>query len=201
MIPAIVLAAGESSRMGRPKALLPAPGGSESFLDRMTRVLREGGVEEVIVVLGRDADAIRAALPESPRQMRVVENHARGASQLSSLLVGLDAADRPGVRAVLVAPVDLALLSADTVRALLDAYRRTPGVPIVRPASNGRHGHPVIFDRALFQELRHADPGSGARSVVHAHGAQALDVAVPDEGAFVDIDTPDDYARNIGGTV
>jgi molybdenum cofactor cytidylyltransferase len=208
MIPGIVLAAGDSSRMRRPKALLPADlgaagygaagHGAESFLGRITRVLGEAGIEEIIVVLGRDADAVRNALSDRRPQVRLIENPDYQQGQLSSLLAGLAAADRPGVRAVLVTPVDVPLLSAGTVRAILEAYRATPSARIVRPAKDGRHGHPVIFDRALFQELRHADPQAGARSVVHAHGADVLNVEVSDEGAFIDIDTMADYERFIG---
>lgn len=199
MIPGIVLSAGDSSRMGRPKALLPIGRNGESFLQRIARVLREGGVEEVIVVLGRDADLIRAALPVAPHEMRLIENKNHEQGQLSSLLTGLGAADRPGVRAVLVAPVDVPLISPETVQTLLNAYHRADGAPIVRPTKQGRHGHPVIFDRVLFQELRHADPAQGARSVVHAHRADVLDVEVADEGSFIDIDTPADYERLVVG--
>ena len=194
IIPGIVLSAGDSSRMGRPKALLPIGPDGETFLHRITRVLREGGVEDVIVVLGRDADAIRQAVSAVPHHMRLIDNEDYEQGQLSSLLVGLRAADRPGVRAVLVTLVDVPLFSAATVQTVLTAYQ-AGDAPIVRPTKQGRHGHPVIFDRALFPELRHADPTTGAKSVVHAHRAEVLEVEVSDEGAFIDIDTPADYER------
>jgi molybdenum cofactor cytidylyltransferase len=203
MIPAIVLAAGASSRMGRPKALLPiGPAGKEgeTFLSRITRILQEAGVEEIIVVLGNDAAAVRAAMSGSSLGVRLIDNAHSDQGQLSSLLVGLRAADRPAVRAVLVTLVDVPLVSVDTVRTVLSTYKESKGALIVRPAREGQHGHPTIFDRALFQELRQADPAVGARAVVHAHQAEVVDVAVPDEGSFIDIDTPEAYARLIGGT-
>jgi molybdenum cofactor cytidylyltransferase len=199
MIPGIVLAAGKSSRMGRPKSLLPVEPGGESFLDRITRVLLEAGVGEVIVVLGSEASAVRAAVPwEKTARTRLVENPDYEQGQLSSLVAGLRAADRPGVRAVLVTLVDVPLVSAATVRAVLHAYRVSEGAPIVRPARRGRFGHPVIFDRRLFEELRHADPAAGAKLVVRAHSAEAWGVEVPDPGAFISIETPQDYERYIG---
>ena len=197
MIPAIVLAAGASMRMGRPKALLPIGRGGETFLSRITHTLQEAGIEEIIVVLGSDAEAVRADMPPSARG-RLIENSRPDQGQLSSLLVGLRAADRPGVRAALVTLVDVPLVSADTIQRVLRAYRERKGALIVRPVREGRHGHPTIFDRAVFHELRQADSAVGARSVVHAHQADLVDVPVPDEGAFIDIDTPDAYARHIG---
>ena len=195
MIPAIVLAAGNSSRMGRPKALLPVDSDGESFLARMIRILIEGGIEDVVVVLGRDADLIRAAVSDPARPVRYVDNPAYEDGQLSSLLAGLAAVERPDVRAVMVTPVDLPLLEAGTVRTVLAAYRAAGGAAIVRPATQGRHGHPVIFDRRLFQALRDADPNVGARSVVQAHLADVVNVDVSDDGAFIDVDTPADYER------
>lgn len=197
MIPAIVLAAGDSLRMGRPKALLPIGPTGESFLHRITRVLREGGIDEVLVVLGGGADVIRATLPPAPRDMRVIVNEEYQQGQLSSLQAGLQAIDRPGVRAALVTLVDVPLFSAHTVRTLLAAYNGADRASIVRPTRLGRHGHPVIFGRAIFDELWHADPAVGARSVIRAHRDDVLDVEITDEGSFLDIDTPADYEQLI----
>ena len=88
-------------------------------------------------------------------------------------------------------------MSASTVRAVLDGYRRT-GAPLVRPEREGRHGHPVVFDRSLFDDLRRADPQRGAKPVVRAHAAEGLELPVGDDGAFEDVDTPEDYERAFG---
>jgi molybdenum cofactor cytidylyltransferase len=101
------------------------------------------------------------------------------------------------VEAVMVTLVDLPLIAASTVRSVLDAYREKPGAPLVRPRRGNRHGHPVIFNHSIFGELRHADPSMGAKPVVHAHAAEEVSVDVDDEGAFIDIDTPEDYERFI----
>ena len=93
--------------------------------------------------------------------------------------------------------VDVPLVSSATVRTLLQVHHDC-GAPIVRPVSKGRHGHPVIFGHALFDELLRADPLLGAKPVVRAHAAEIVEVAVEDEGAFTDIDTREDYGRWIG---
>jgi molybdenum cofactor cytidylyltransferase len=196
MVPAIVLAAGASTRMGRPKPLLPL--GDETFLSRILKTLREADVDDLLVVVGLDGATITASLMSLPFSVRVVENPDSSRGQLSSLQAGLLAADRPGVRGVLVTLVDLPFVSSSTVRAVLDAYRRHPTAAMVRPVSGDRHGHPVVFDRQLFDELRAADPAVGAKPVVHAHRAAIVEVPVTDEGAFVDIDTPGEYERLIG---
>jgi molybdenum cofactor cytidylyltransferase len=195
VIPAIVLAAGRSSRMGRAKATLPA-GGGHTFLTRIVQTLLDAGVDDVIVVVGHEAEPIAASFAASGLPARFVVNREYDTGQLSSLLAGVNALDRPGVSAVLVTLVDVPLVSAATVRAVIDAYRRTR-VPIVRPTSGDRHGHPLLIDRALFDALRAADPSTGAKPVVRAHASALGDIAIDDEGAFTDVDTEEDYRRTI----
>ena len=93
--------------------------------------------------------------------------------------------------------VDVPLVSAETVRALLAAHRKTRP-PLVRPFRSGRHGHPVIFDRAVFDDLRQADDTVGAKAVVQAHLDSSVDVPIEEDGPFCDIDTPADYERVFG---
>lgn len=200
MIPALVLAAGASQRMGRPKALLKTASG-ELFIHRLIATLREGGVDDVVVVVAEPhAVQVRAAIETMRVPPRIVENPAPSRGQLSSILVGLDLVDRPGVTGVMVAPVDHALIEPETVRLLLEAHRTAQPAPaVVRPAFAERHGHPVIFDRSLFGALRHASPEpEGARAVVRAQARDGVDVLVDDPGAFDDIDTPVDYERLTG---
>jgi molybdenum cofactor cytidylyltransferase len=196
VIPAIVLAAGRSSRMGRPKATLPVSD-SHTFLTRIVRTFLDSGVDDVIVVVGHDADAIAASFSESGLPARFVVNREYDRGQLSSLLAGLNVIDRPGVAAVLMTLVDVPLVSSSTVRAVIDAYRRT-GVPIVRPTSGDRHGHPLLIDRSVFAALRAADFRSGAKPVVRAYASAMGDIPIEDEGAFTDIDTEEEYRKTIG---
>ena len=191
MVVGIVLAAGASSRMGRPKSLLPI--GDGLFVTRVCTTLLEAGVDDLVVVAGPEHEAIAAALAAAGLPARVVENRRRDEGQLSSVLAGLAVADRPGVDAVLVHLVDVPLVRADTVRAVLDAFTRTHAA-VVRPEVCGRHGHPVLFARRVFDDLRRADPAVGAKAVVRAHAEQVCDVAVDDEGACRDVNTPEEYA-------
>jgi CTP:molybdopterin cytidylyltransferase MocA len=204
--------------MGRAKALLTMPSGNVTFLARIVSVVLEGGAADALVVgrpddralrleVERVFDASQAMRPRSWNQpappvnskpdftaarVRFVENHRADTGQLSSLIAGLNAADRPGVRAILVTPVDLPLIKPETVATLLAAFSSS-SLPVARATHRGRHGHPVVFGRAVFDALRRADPDVGAKSVVRAHSV--LDVEVEDPGVLQDVDTPDDYAR------
>ena len=159
-IPGIVLAGGKSSRMGRPKALLPIGRAGETFLQRITRTLSAAGIEDLVVVGGADAAAIRAGAHGLAAGVRIVDNPDWERGQLTSILAGLDAVNTGEAGGILVTLVDVPLVNVSTVRTLT-AVQRERQAAIVRPVSNGRHGHPVIFGRALFDELRRADPAAG----------------------------------------
>ena len=193
MIPALVLAAGKSTRMGRPKAMLPLAGG-DTFLTRIVRTFLEADIDDVVVVVGADAAVIVDEFAASGLAARFVENTEFEQGQLSSLLAGLRVVDRSGLAATLVMLVDVPFVAASTVRAVVERYRRTRA-PVVRPVRGAQHGHPVLIDRSLFDAIRAADPNDGAKGIVRAHASPAGDVEVDDEGAFTDIDTPEDYER------
>ena len=193
MIPAIVLAAGKSSRMGRPKATLPLDE-RETFLTRIVRTFKEASVEDVVVVVGHRAEEIIASFADVDVAARFVENPDYEQGQLSSLIAGLQVVDRPGVVAALVTLVDVPLVSAATVRAVVDRYRQTRA-SVVRPVRGAEHGHPVLIDRSLFDAIRHADPAVGAKQLIRANVSLEGDVNVDDDGAFTDADTLDDYRR------
>ena len=193
VIPAIVLAAGKSSRMGRPKATLLLEGG-DTFVTRIVRTFAAAGISDVIIVVGHDADAVIDAFAKTDLSATFVENPDYEQGQLSSLLAGLRVVDRPGVVASLLTLVDVPLIGVSTVRAVVDRYLATHA-PIVRPVRGAEHGHPVLIDRSLFDALRHADPREGAKAVVRSHASASGDVPVEDAGAFADADTPIEYER------
>jgi molybdenum cofactor cytidylyltransferase len=189
MVPGIVLAAGISSRMGSPKMLLEL--GGRTCLARVLAALRDGGVDRaVVVVRPHAADALREI--EAAGFGAAVENPRADSGQLSSLIAGLDAVDGPGVDAALVTLVDVPMIAASSVRALLDRAASSPA-PILRAAHRGRHGHPVLFKRVVFEALRRADPSVGAKAVTRRCAVE--DVEVDDPFVVEDIDTPADYAR------
>ena len=196
MIPAVILAAGLSSRMGRAKALLPVPGG-DWFLSRLVRTFLSAGCSEVVAVVGEAEEAIRSVANHERLRVHLVRNPDPSRGQLSSLHAALVwvAPDHP--RGLMMAPVDLPLIAVPTVRAVIDAWVRT-GAPIVRPSHGHRHGHPVLFDARVLPELLAADLSAGARPVVHAHRAEVCNVEIDDPGAYDDIDTPEDYRRVFG---
>lgn len=191
MIPAVVLAAGKSTRMGRTKALLPL--GGETFVSRIIHTFRSAGVEDVVVVVGHDAELVSRALGAIEPAPRVILNPHYESGQLSSVLAGLRAIDRPGVAAMLMTLVDVPLVSVETVRAVLMHYRSTSAA-VVRPVNGARHGHPVLIDRRLFRRFRSADAAIGIKPIVRSYASAVGDVEVRDEGAFTDIDTPEEYA-------
>ena len=193
-VPGVVLAAGRSARMGRPKALLPAGPDGETFVSRIVRTLRAGGVDDIVVVAAGVAEEITRVLSHEQPPPRVVINPDPGRGQFSSLQVGLRALNRPGVGGLLVTLVDVPLVSAGTVARLL-AVHRTTGAPVVRPERDGRHGHPVIFGRSVFAEIDLAPADSSAKAVIAAHLRESVSVPVAEDGPFRDIDTPDEYAR------
>jgi CTP:molybdopterin cytidylyltransferase MocA len=186
-LPAIILAAGESRRMGGPlKPLLPFRG--STFLETIMATLRAAGLTEILVVLGCRAAEVHAGIDLS--KVRVVQNDDWPLGMLSSLRAGIRAlpADAPGA---LVTLVDLPALQVESVRRLLAAWRAAPD-RIARATVDGRGGHPVIFPRALFAEILDKDHPDGPRGLLGTHADLVLDVPLDDPGARDDIDTPED---------
>lgn len=193
MTSAVVLAAGLSTRMGgEPKGLLPFDD-RDTFVTRIVRTFVEAGIADVVVVVGHEADRMRAAIERSGLPARVVLNRNYEQGQFSSLLAGLDAVDRPGVDAMLLTLVDAPLFAASTVEAVVGRFESS-GAPVVRAVRGSEHGHPVLIARSLFAAIRACDPEVGAKSVVRGHASDAGDVPVDDPGAYIDIDTPAEFA-------
>ena len=184
----VLLAAGESRRMGFPKPLLRI--GSETYLEHLTTAMLDA-VDRLIIVLGAHIDKIRPTLPDDPR-ITVVENPNYVRGQLSSLKVAL--AQATDAQAIVMHLIDHPQVKAATFRAVVEYYERLRK-PIVIARCEGRRGHPVIFDRAVFQELLEAPEAEGARVVVNADPLRVAYCDVADGGVVLDLDTPADLAR------
>ena len=183
--------------MGRPKALLPCPPDGHTFVSQAVRTLHTGGIEEVGVV-GRPQDAaLRTEVSRQSRPVAYLENPTPERGQLSSLLEGLSYAEACGADGVMVLPVDIPSVKAATVQSLREAFDRG-AAPIVRAVYEGRHGHPVIFSRPVFAELRAADLSLGAREVLRRDPARVCEVSGDDPGVLRDVDEPGDYRRLVG---
>lgn len=181
--------------MGQPKAGLTISPRGDTFLSRIIRSLTSAGLPDIVVVTGAAAEAVRRAAGRVDRRVRFVHNARWEDGQLSSLLVGLEGST---LEAALVTLVDVPFVLPETIARILHAWRSSRA-PIVRPARGDQHGHPVIFDRAIFEQLRQADLAAGAKSVVRANTQDILNVPIDDPGAFLDVDTQQDYATAIGG--
>lgn len=189
MIPSIILAAGSSGRMGSPKALLKI--GQKSFLQHIIGILSNRDIRLITVVLGAHAEEIKPTLADLP--VNVIINDQWQSGQLSSLITGLDAI-RESESGSIVWPVDHPLVSGIVIDELLNAFENDPD-KIIIPKNNGRRGHPVIFPKSLFNDLRSAPVNEGARSVVHRNEELVYEVETGEEGVRINIDTPEDYKK------
>jgi molybdenum cofactor cytidylyltransferase len=189
-VTAVVLAAGAGSRFGGGKLLAPIAG--RPVLQHVLDALATAGVGEVVVVLGRDAAEIEAAISWHGERRVVNPDPTRGLA--SSLQVGFEAVGRDAA-AVLVALGDQPLVSVDAIRALLDTPARR-GRPIVVPAyADERARNPVLLRRPAFGLVKDAAGDRGLGPVLAAHPELVTEITV--EGANPDVDTPDDLARAI----
>ena len=194
MISGILLAAGESRRMGSPKALLRYQG--QSFIERICQAYFTAGVDELIVVLGARAEVLRQAIPVHPT-LHIVENPRYFQGQLSSLMVGIGALSVES-EAAIVNLVDHPLIAATTISALLSSFRVNPS-PILIASYNGKRGHPVLFSRQIYGEILAAPLDQGAKFVVRKDPSRVCELPLDDPGILADIDTPEDYRRYVGG--
>jgi molybdenum cofactor cytidylyltransferase len=188
----IVLAAGESRRMGQPKQLLPF--GEHTILERVVDTLLTAGVGEVVVVLGHLADRVRAVLGDRP--VRAVVNALYRQGMLSSVKCGVQAVGA-GYDAVLIALGDQPHIEGAVVSEVMRAYR-DGDAGIVIPRYADKKGHPIIINLQKYREAianLPEDAGLNALMQEHADDVRLIDVATED--IIRDIDVPDDYTREL----
>lgn len=193
MLAAVILSAGASSRMGRPKALLPYREGT--FLEHLIQVTRHPRIGVTRIVLGAGAELIRTIAKLDPSA--VILNPEWEQGQLSSIRAGLRSLEGIDTDGIVLCPVDHPLVSARLVNDLVERFYEEKKA-IVLPTYNGRRGHPVIFSNALYSDLFAAPAEKGARAVVWAHAAEVLEVPTDEEGVILNLNDPEMLRRAIG---
>lgn len=166
--------------------------GEKTFLRHIADVLHSAHILDVVLVLGYDQENIRQQVSWFTGKIAVNRNWQQG--QLSSILTGMNMLEQKDVHGVMICPVDHPLISQALIVDLLQSFWKT-GKKIILPKHNGRRGHPVIFSKELFEELRTASPDTGARAVVHAHADDVYEMETDEQGVINNIDTPEDYQR------
>ena len=185
---ALLLAAGESARMGRPKALLSWQGGT--LVEFQIEQLLAGGVERVVLVLGHEAEAVRR-VTDSLTRTTILLNQDYATGKTSSVRAGLEAIPNDA-DALLVLAVDQPR-PAGLIRRLRQAHETSDAL-ITVPSFGGRHGHPTIFSRELFPEMRNIrEETQGLRAVRHRHRERTQVIQTASRVPLIDINTPEEY--------
>jgi len=191
-IAGLILAAGESRRMGSPKALLEFQG--ETFLDRLIGLFSRH-CSPVIAVLGAHRESIRAALRRTGEAI-IVENPDFRLGQITSMQCGLRAVP-PQADGVLFTLVDHPGVQPATIAALLAI---DPSAPLRIPRYGGRRGHPIFFSKPLIAEFLALPDSAPARDVVARHAGEIAYIDVDDPGVLADVDDPEAYRRLVAGS-
>jgi molybdenum cofactor cytidylyltransferase len=187
MINAIVLAAGESRRMGKLKPLLKFD--DENFLEHIISVLKSSDVDEITVVLGAAAEEIKRTVDLSDVTFVINEEYQKG--QLSSLITALEQIPEQ-TDAIILCLVDHPFLTSELVNEIIRKFREDKS-PIIIPVYNKERGHPTLFSQALFKELINAPHDQGARHVVYSNEDKVLEIKTSEKGTRIGIDTPQQY--------
>jgi molybdenum cofactor cytidylyltransferase len=195
MIGVIILAAGESTRMGRSKLDLPLKDGRPIILHVVDQFLG-AGIKPVVVVTGGNRMAIEQVLMGKEVELIYNPDSASG-EMISSVKAGLQAVEATLINAVLIMPGDLPFLQLSTIEAIMAAWKET-SANIIAPSFQHRRGHPVLFARTEWDAIQGLAPGQTLRDYVAQHEDRISYVVVTDPGIISDMDTPEDYQRAIG---
>lgn len=191
MISALILAAGESKRMGRPKLLLPW--GNTTVLGHVISTYRSAGVEELLIVTGGAHEQIEEIVNLHHVRSVFNEQYASG-EMLFSLQRGLQALlpNRDKVQAALIGLGDQPQVQVRTVQVICEAYRSRPSRLIV-PSFQKRRGHPWLVENSLWQELLEIRSPQSPRDFLSSHAGEIRYVEVDTPSILADLDTPEDY--------
>jgi molybdenum cofactor cytidylyltransferase len=195
MLAAAILSAGESRRMGSPKALIPYRG--RTFLEHLIEVTTHPRVGVRKIILGAGAENIREKLGLDPSTVVINENWQHG--QLSSIQTAVRSLLPGETEGLILCPVDHPLVSAELVARLIAEFDSS-GKLIVLPAYKGKRGHPLIFRANLYDEILDASAEVGARQVVWNHARELLEVPTEEEGIILNLNNPDALKKAIEKT-
>jgi molybdenum cofactor cytidylyltransferase len=193
MLAAAILAAGESQRMGQPKALVPFQG--LSFVEHLVMATRHARIGITRIVLGAGAEHIRAKLPVDSASIIINPDWPKG--QLSSIHAAIRSLQPGATEGLMICPVDHPLISPYLVAELVRAFDSTEKA-VVLPKHHGRRGHPVIFRAALYEELLAAPHEVGARQVVWDHATEIAEVETEEEGVILNLNDPETLRKAMG---
>ena len=192
-IAAIVLAAGESRRMGERNKLLLSVGG-RPLVEHVMRAVTASAVDEVVVVVGHEADRVQPVLAGYP--VRVVRNPDYAEGMTTSIRAGVAAAD-PDAAGFMICLSDLPLIEPEEFTQLADAFReavrRDPGA-IVRPVYKGEPGNPVVFSAAYRPAIAGHQGLTGCKGLIKQHRAHVVEIPMATDHVVCDVDTPEAYA-------
>ena len=204
---AIILAAGESRRMGRPKQLLPF--GNQTMLECVIDAFRSPRVDEIVVVLGHQADEIAAKIEggrglsaptgrgaEAAPTFQIVRNPRYQQGMFTSVQAGLRAQPKQATL-VLIALCDQPRLRRETVEKLIGQFEKERHKILV-PVYGGRQGHPLLFRAAYAKEILAMDASLTLKHFLAAHADDIERMTVEDEGVLIDIDDRETYERELG---
>ncbi len=187
MIYAIILAAGESKRMGKPKLLLPF--GEKTIIETVLNNAIQSETDGVLVVLGSNSEKIAEKIKNFSVKISVNPNFREG--MLSSIQWGFETLPKD-TRAALIMLGDQPLIPSSVINKIIHAYKETKK-GIILPVYEKRRGHPILIDMKYRDEVKRLNPDTGLRALVHNHTEDILEIDVDAPGILKDIDTVEDY--------
>lgn len=195
-IAALVLAGGQSRRMGEINKLL-APIDGIAMIRRVVDNVAESSVVSTTVVLGHEAGRLREVLAGA--EVEYVENPDFGGGLSTSLKAGMSVVPE-GADGVIICLGDMPMVDASTLDRMIAAFDPVEGRAIVVPTRRGKRGNPVLFARRFFEEMTNVSGDVGARHLIGKHEDVAVEIEIDDDSVLMDVDTPEALAKLTAGS-
>jgi len=191
MIEGIILAAGNSTRMGFPKALLKA--GKYTFIETIILKLISASIKNIMVILGNNYSFVQPIIIKYP--VKLLKNENVDGGQISSIRIALENISNEA-KGFISFPVDFPFVTVETLKALIDAFLITEK-SIIIPKYKNRRGHPVIFKKIIFPYFFYCPLDEGARWIMKNFDSEIYEVDVEDDGVLYNINSLTDYRNAI----